>query len=396
MEKNRKNQSTLNKVYMALLFDGLCVSSASVILPLLREHFQLEYSFAGLLLAFLSIGNLAAALLSGILPGIIGMKVTALLFICLMPVGYGLLAVSGIPIVFIMGFLCIGLAKGASMNNGTVIAGTLAEDRTKSVNMINAMYALGSMLAPFIYAGTTMGGLPWWTPLALLSGLGVVLWTLFSCIDFKSVSQKSKQKSDNRTDKKTDEAGKTDTDWSFLKEKHFWLSTAILFGQQCAEISVTGWLVTYYKDQGLLSGIFSEFTVTIMWFAMLVARLFIVFVLPAEKNRNALTYMSIASIITYTLMLFASNGVTAMISLFLFGLSIAGVYPTAIAQASKGLSNASVGIQLPIAGIGAIAMPYVTGAVAQHIGIRGGMACSMVALVWMLVFAVLSNRNLIK
>lgn len=405
------HKKSLNKVYIALLFDGLCVSSANVILPLLREQFHLQYDFTGLLLAFLSIGNLAAALLCGVLSTKIGMKKTAMIFIIGMMLGYGILTISGAPVLLIAGFLFIGLAKGASMNNGTVLAGNMAEDRTKSVNMINAMYALGSMLAPFIYLAASGKSFPWWMPIAVLTVAGLILWLLFFSIkDFGEKRDLEVQKCEdsdlvNCQNSQTDEKGqlkkdkqeiredKNSKEWEFLKEKHFWLSTSLLFGQQCAEISVTGWLVTYYKDQGILSGVFSEFTVTVIWFAMLAARLFIVFVLPANKNRNSLTIMSIASLITYALMLCANNGITAILSLFLFGVSIAGVYPTAIAQASKGLSNASVGVQLPIAGIGAIAMPYITGAVAQRIGIKGGMACSLVALVWMLVFAVLTRAE---
>ena len=381
------NKTTLNKIYIALLIDGLCVSSANVILPLLREQFNLQYSFTGLLLAFLSIGNLASALLCGILAPKLGMKKTTLLFICGMFLGYGFLLATGLTTftgingILLLGFLLIGLAKGASMNNGVVLAGNLSQDKTKSVNMINAMFALGCMISPFLYQLASNKSFPWWMPLGFLAIAGIILWLIF----FSIKNYENNQKKDNNTF--------SDNTWTFLKEKHFWISTALLFGQQCAEISVTGWLVTYYKDQGLLTGALSEYTVTIIWFAMLTARLFIVFFLPADKSRNSLVYMSIASIITYILMLCASSGITAIISLFLFGLSIAGVYPTAIAQASKGLSNSSVGIQLPIAGIGAIIMPYITGAVAQSVGIKGGMACSIAALVFMLIFAVLFQKN---
>ena len=175
-------KKSLNKVYIALLFDGLCVSSANVILPLLREQFHLQYDFTGLLLAFLSIGNLGAALLCGVLSTKIGMKKTAMIFIIGMMLGYGILTISGAPVLLIAGFLFIGLAKGASMNNGTVLAGNMAEDRTKSVNMINAMYALGSMLAPFIYLAASGKSFPWWMPIAVITVVGLILWLLFFSI----------------------------------------------------------------------------------------------------------------------------------------------------------------------------------------------------------------------
>ena len=156
---------------------------------------------------------------------------------------------------------------------------------------------------------------------------------------------------------------------------------------------MTGWLVTYFKDQGILSGVFSEFTVTVIWFAMLVGRLIIAFVLPQNSRLRSLVLMSACAIVTYALLLTATSGIMAIIALFLFGFSMSGTYPTSIAQANKSLSNASVGVLLPVAGIGAVVMPYITGAVAQYIGIQGGMACSLVALCVMLLFALLLRRD---
>jgi fucose permease len=52
-----------------------------------------------------------------------------------------------------------------------------------------------------------------------------------------------------------------------------WLLTALIFCQNGAETSVTGWLVTYYKNQEILSDVLSTYTVTIMWSATLIARM---------------------------------------------------------------------------------------------------------------------------
>lgn len=51
------------------------------------------------------------------------------------------------------------------------------------------------------------------------------------------------------------------TDWSFLKSKKFWLLTGLLFCQNAAEFSVNGWMVTYFKDSGIISGMLSTYTV---------------------------------------------------------------------------------------------------------------------------------------
>ncbi len=373
MDQNAKG---VRNAYLTMLFDGLCVSSASVILPLLKEHHNLSYNLSGLLLALLSVGNLASALICGFLPRRWGVRRTMLLFTSGLFLGYLLLAVSGSPALLLLSFLLIGLGKGSTMNNATVITGAAAKDRTKSVNLINALFAIGSLSAPFLYLACS-GRLFWQSPIVLLSVSGGIVWLLFFFIKRNDPQQAKPQKDD----------------LSFLRDKHFWFSTAFLFCQQCAEISVTGWLVTYFKDQGILSGVFSEFTVTVIWFAMLVGRLIIAFVLPQNSRLRSLVLMSACAIVTYALLLTATSGIMAIITLFLFGFSMSGTYPTSIAQANKSLSNASVGVLLPVAGIGAVVMPYITGAVAQHIGIQGGMACSLVALCVMLLFALLLRRG---
>ena len=78
--------------------------------------------------------------------------------------------------------------------------------------------------------------------------------------------------------------------------------------------------------------------------------------------------------------------------LFLFGLAIAGVNPTAVA-AGNALSGAGLGVMLPAAGVGAVLMPYITGAVAQRFGIWAGMLCTVFALMGMTACAVALHRR---
>ena len=362
----------------AILFGGLCASSASVVLPLLRSRYALSYDFSGLLLALLSVGNLAAGLLSSFLPRYLGRRGTMMLLCIGYPIGYWLLASFGISGILCLSFLFIGLAKGSSMNHVTVNMGQCYEDKTKGVSILNALFATGSLLAPVLYFVFGSGSLPWRTPLIVLGFAGTIVWL------FLFFSEKPAPVSASRA------AAKERDDWSFLKNKHYWFCVLFLFGQQCAEISVTGWLVTYFKDTGILAGPISEFTVTIVWTSMLIGRLILAFVLPQGSRLRSPILISTASIVTYLMLLGSSSSIPALISLFLFGLSISGAYPTGIANAGK-MSSASIGIMLPTAGIGAIVMPYITGAVAGVIGIHGGMMCSLAALGIMLLFSVLQK-----
>ena len=48
---------------------------------------------------------------------------------------------------------------------------------------------------------------------------------------------------------------------------------------------------------------------------------------------------------------------------------------------------------IPVAGIGAILMPWLVGVVAQGAGIGAAMLCPMASLAAMLLFGILADRN---
>ena len=46
------SQRPADGLYAAMLLDGLCVSGAALVVPLVREQYGADYALAGLLLAF--------------------------------------------------------------------------------------------------------------------------------------------------------------------------------------------------------------------------------------------------------------------------------------------------------------------------------------------------------
>ncbi|MFR8716464.1 MAG: MFS transporter [Faecalibacterium prausnitzii] len=157
-------------------------------------------------------------------------------------------------------------------------------------------------------------------------------------------------------------------DWSFLRSARFWLLTGLLFFQNAAEQSVNGWMVTYFKGSGIIAGALAAYTVTVMWGATLVARLLIAFVFPFKQPRKAMVGMSVLCTVFYVLLVMAHTQGAAIVLLFAFAFSMAGMNPTAVASAGRMTSVTSMGIMLPVASSGAILMPWVIGMVAEQCG----------------------------
>ncbi len=364
-----RNEKQRNTGFGVFFISGICAISAGVVVSILQETYGFAYGMTGTLLSMMSIGNLLAGLGAGLLPGKIGMKKTMAVLTGGYALGYMAMAVSGWIPVLTAAFFAVGIAKGSTLNCCTVLVGDNSRDRTKGMNILHSFYALGALLCPFLIAAALKGGD--WLVTAVLSGCGFLVWAAFLAVPM----EKRQGKEEGRTD------------WSFLKNRKFWLLTGLLFCQNAAETSVTGWLVTYFKGSGILSGALSAYTVTVMWSATLIVRMLIAFVIPLKNAYTAMMKMGVFCMVFYIGLMAAESQTAAILLLFAFAFAMAGMNPTAVASAGKMTSVTSMGVMLPAASSGAILMPWIIGLVAEKFGISVGMAANIVPCAGMFLFS---------
>lgn len=365
-----------NTGFVTFFFSGICAISSGVVVSLLQEQYGFAYGMTGILLSLMSIGNLLAGLLIGVLPGVLGMKPSALLLTIGYAVGYGIMGMTGVETLLAVAFFLVGIAKGSVMNTCTILVSDNSSDRTRGMNLMHSCYACGALLCPLLIAAAAKVSIS--LAVLALAVLGGMLWLIYLSTPFggKAKGGKTKEK----------------IDWSFLHSVRFWLLTGLLFCQNAAEQSVTGWMVTYFKGSGIIAGKLAAYTVTVMWGATLVARLLIAFVFPFKQPRKAMVVMALTCTIFYVAMMQAHSQLPAILLLFAFAFAMAGMNPTAVASAGKMTSVTSMGIMLPVASSGAILMPWVIGRVAESAGLAAGMMTNIIPCVGLLIFAVLVSH----
>ena len=130
----------------AFFLSGICAISAGIVVSILRDLYHLSYSFSGTLISMMSIGNMVALLVSGVLPRKIGERSTTLLLCSGYCVGYLLMALTGNPAVLLLAFLVAGIAKGCTANKCTILVGNNAPDRSKALSLMNAWFSLGALI----------------------------------------------------------------------------------------------------------------------------------------------------------------------------------------------------------------------------------------------------------
>ncbi|MDO5405818.1 MAG: MFS transporter [Eubacteriales bacterium] len=365
--EQRINVKQRNIGFYTFFISGIGAISSGIVVSMLQEQIGFAYAITGTLLSLMSIGNLIAGFATGILPGFIGRKNAVLLLTAGYGVGYlAMASFSQVPILMAAFFLA-GIGKGCTINTCTILVGDNSKNRIVGMNFLHSFYAFGALLCPFLIVQASR--LAPRAAMVVLGVCGVSMWLAFASVDMSDGNRSKKQK----------------TDWSFLHEQKFWLLTALLFFQNATETSVIGWLVTYFKGSGILTGTYSTYTVTVTWFATLIIRLLIAFVFPVKDAGTAMIKMGIGCTVFYAGLMCVSSQWPAIILLFAFAAAMAGMNPTAVASAGRMTSAASMGIMLPAASSGAIIMPWIIGIVAERFGIRAGMACIIIPCIGMLL-----------
>ncbi len=362
----------------AFFLSGICAISAGIVVSILRDLYHFNYSFSGTLISVMSIGNMAALLVSGLLPKMIGERSTTLMLCGGYFLGYLLMALTGNPVVLLFSFLLAGAAKGCTANKCTILVGNNAPDRSKALSLMNAWFSLGALLCPFMISMLQKRNDR--LAMAGVSTAGVLLWLTFLSARIPRQFRASG-------------SGKEAAGEAFLKNPVFWLLAAQMFFQNAAEYVVNGWIVTYYKGEGILSGSTAAYTVTVQWGLALAARLLLAFGPKIKKPYRALSVMGIGLTSMYLLLLRMHSAVPALIVLGLFSFAIAGVYPLTTACIGTMTSSASVGILLSIGGMGGIIFPWVVGIVADMSGLRSGMAVNLIPCAGIIFLPLLISRK---
>ena len=123
----------------AILVD-LCGVKRAVVRELapVAEQYGFAYGMTGTLLSLMSVGNLLAGLLMGMLPSALGMKRSVLLLTIGYAVGYAIMGLTGAVVLLAAAFFVVGIAKGSVINTCTILVSDHSADRTRGMNTMHS------------------------------------------------------------------------------------------------------------------------------------------------------------------------------------------------------------------------------------------------------------------
>lgn len=377
-----ESKYTLNCCFFVFAVNGLYGMILGSLLPLISAEYNLNNTLSGALLSAHQTGNLISGFLAGVLPLYLGRK-KSIMFLCsFVVIGFLLMILTGNPGLLLLGFLFTGISRGSISNFNNAVVNEVSNSSPSALNFLHSIFAVGALLSPFlVILCTSIDKNNGWKIAAMV----------IICLALISIFLFSKMKIDANVAKKE----KVKVSYEFMKDKHFWISAGILFFYLCAEATINGWIVKYFVDAKIMTTQYAQMLASLLWVVILAGRLTCTFIGDRISKKTLLAMTSIGTVCFYILLLSTQNLTIITISIMGLGFSMAGIYPTTIANVGSTIKSypMAMGVLLMIGGVGAIIMPMITGALSDAIGIFAGMTAIVVAISLMIICVFIDNRS---
>lgn len=368
-----------NRLMMNTLF-VFGVSGASSMLmgnlmPFLRELYDISYAQAGLLMSLPSWGNLASIFITGYLPTYIGRRRTMLLTAVWMCLAYAIVAFGvGGAALLPVACLMIGIARGGNTNFSNTMMSLLPGNKSAvGYNLLHGAFAVGAVLSPIALIACTKDNNAGWRYMTM----GIVVLCAVQLLVYLRMNLPAENitKSIKSVDK------------SFMRNRNFWLGAAILFFYISTEYAIVNWLVTYFKDTGILSPSVSQLMSSLLWVVMFAGRMLGAFLVGKIARKYILVADGVGLLIFFLVVFFSRSQAPVFIGIMGVGLFMATIYTTALALGTASIKGNDLGVStmIFIGSTGGIITPAVVGMVAEKAGIHMGMGVVVAVTVLLLI-----------
>lgn len=378
----RKYKLIFAGCFYAYFVNGMASLMLGAAMPMILSEYSMGYDKGGMLLSFHSIGSLIASFIAGILPVYLGRKNSIVMLSSAWVIGFAGMLITKSPLMLMVMFLFTGIGRGGINNNNNAVVNDITDGDPKALNLLHTFFAVGAFMAPFLVSLCIVSGLGWKFAIGVVIVMAVTMVSIYAFMNISN--ERGKRKSKELNDSKS---------LGFLSSMDFYLASGILFFYSGAENAVNGWVVTYLKDTGIMSTTLAQAVLSILWVVIIFGRLFCGYLSKYVDKRSILLGSAVGSAAFFVLFMLSSEIWAIIACIMGLGLCFSGIYPTAIANAGgviKG-SGLGMGILLAVAGTGGIIMPYITGVIAENVGIAGGMTSISIFIALLFIFT-LANR----
>lgn len=369
----------------------LFIGTASVLIPSVMPSITSEYQAAGLSLAAIglifparAVGSILGNLLAGVGADQLGYARMVGLAALLLALSLALAGLAHPWLLFLASFVIISGTQGAlGTGINALTADANPQSRSAALNTLHGVYGIGAALSPLVIGYLIEQGVAWrW----MLGGTALI-WLFYGLVSLLLQPPQKRV------------AGQRPTqlfDWSMLASAPFLALFAIAFFYNGIAYSLLGWVALFMQESAGFSAFFSVSLISIFYVALTAGR----FVCAAISERvgygATLLGLGVGITATYPLVVLSSSGLWVAVGVFLTGLSLSGLFPTALAYGSRlfperaGAVSGTVNVSMTL---GAMIPPVWTGVIAEWWSFQAALGVNYVMVLGLLVVAIYLYRT---
>ena len=346
------------------------IGTAAVLVPSVMPFITSEYMATGLTLAAIglifparAVGGILGNLVAGVSADRLGYSKLVWIAALALAVSMALVAAAHPWLLFLAGFALISIVQ-ASLSTGinAMVADANRDSRARALNVLHGVYAVGATISPLVIGLILEQGVPWrWTMAA--TGL---IWLVYgggAFLFYRAVhpspppasgpgaAAAADERGPDSEEKKTPQ-GEVKTsflsssildalravlsaNWGMLRNAGFLSLFLIAFIYNGVAFSLLGWVAVFMQESAGLSTFYSISMISVFYVALTAGRFLCA--AYAERLGYAATLLILAAglVLTYPLVVFSSTTAPLVIGIFFTGLTLSGLFPTALAYGSR-------------------------------------------------------------
>jgi fucose permease len=358
--------STTVRLQLALSFFAFIVIGATdgalgVLLPSIRNQYNIDKATVGFVFLAGTSGYLTAAFLSGPLADKLGRKLFMILGALGLVVGGTIVAsVPAFP-VLLLAFVCFGFGVAvldAGLN--AYIAGL--PNNTSLLNYLHAFYGFGALLGPLLASGVLAAAWNWQVVYYLWTAFGLTLAVAFGVLF---------PRRDPASEEHSDVSGGVLA--AALRMRVVWLGAVFLLVYVGAEVTLGSWSYTFLTEERGQEALLSGWAVSGYWLGLTLGRVVLGKMSEKVGNRRLIELCLMGTVVGVLLIWLVPVGWAMAVGLWIAGFSLGPIFPTTIALMSNlvpaRILPTAVGFLASFGAMGAALFPAGAGALAENVGL---------------------------
>lgn len=353
--------------------NGFQDSAPGALIPYMEEDYNIGYAIVSLIFVTNAIGFISAAPLAHMLQASLGRARTLILAQACMMAGFIMLLIPHRPFpVVVLAYLFIGLGEALNLAPNNTFCANLA-NATTTLGAFHGSYGIGGTIGPLIATALVSHGRQWSTFYFLSLGLTAFNIALAYLsfrhyeLDNPPPSLLTRTTSGQRTQNSQSRLLK-----QALRNKTTILGALFIFAYQGAEVSISGWVISFLISYRHSSPARVGYVTAGFWGGITLGRFLLSH--PAHKigEKIAVFALIVGATAFQLLVWLVPNVIGEAVAVSIVGLLLGPIYPCGTAVFSRlidrRLQMSSLAFISALGSSGGAVAPFFTGLLAQEVG----------------------------